>query len=604
MSGQPTIWTVLGIDETMDAVAIRRAYAKRLKQDRPADAHSFQMLRSAYEMALRHAYQKAQQQSQQMTADKAHADAAIQPRPETATEISSPQATTNVAAAQPAAQPVDESTNQPVEQHDELNAQLGALGHSFQQLYQSLKAGNEQAARRHFDDILSSAALERIDIEHRVEYELAQLLAATLPASDVLLDAVIKRFGWDNQKVNARVTPAMIAILNRRRDVEFRRTITYSGHPYRSAYDGLRTRTLALFRWIKAHYHLFGRATEHQLLQHVRREYPSLISDFDPQIVAWLDRMASRPQPSFVLIGVFLGMALLSLLASLYGLFLGTTSIQKTLYSQLQILGAGAVTVAAWLLLIDWPRMMVRKKWPKEAPWYLRAGWMLMLVAVLLTSAIMPDNKIAFISMVLLTVISASWCAIFTERFWVPHNNFSGNILVVTLLTNVPLLYWWLFLGQQMDFKMMATPMIAVMTLSVITAGPLASNLQQKMTATQRIPIALIMLFLSALTIKAVWEMSKFTAYYSLCVALTFALVAISRPFNVLLLPAQRAATLLAGFVGCMIFFSVAESPDVYVSNPTIVGGAFAFCAMIFVSTSMLIFNELRILWKKPRLQR
>jgi DnaJ-class molecular chaperone len=50
------IWHVLGIEPTEDLRAIKRAYARKVKENNPEDApEQFQAIRNAYEIALSYA---------------------------------------------------------------------------------------------------------------------------------------------------------------------------------------------------------------------------------------------------------------------------------------------------------------------------------------------------------------------------------------------------------------------------------------------------------------------------------------------------------------------------------------------------------------------
>ena len=54
-------WSTLGMEPTADLIAIKRAYAARLKVTRPDDdAQAYQALREAYEFAQEHARRLAQ----------------------------------------------------------------------------------------------------------------------------------------------------------------------------------------------------------------------------------------------------------------------------------------------------------------------------------------------------------------------------------------------------------------------------------------------------------------------------------------------------------------------------------------------------------------
>lgn len=65
-------WEVLGLDETVDARAIRRAYAGRVKQTRPdVDPAGFQLLTDAFDWALHEARRRQAELEQPVQADGA-----------------------------------------------------------------------------------------------------------------------------------------------------------------------------------------------------------------------------------------------------------------------------------------------------------------------------------------------------------------------------------------------------------------------------------------------------------------------------------------------------------------------------------------------------
>jgi hypothetical protein len=110
-------WPTLGIEPTGDLLAIKRAYAARLKRTRPDDdAAAYQALRSAYEFALQHARWAAQQPVPSPTAAAEPPSALESPEPPTAPEAALPQFAEEApapAAMQEAAAPEAEAESPP-----------------------------------------------------------------------------------------------------------------------------------------------------------------------------------------------------------------------------------------------------------------------------------------------------------------------------------------------------------------------------------------------------------------------------------------------------------------------------------------------------------
>jgi hypothetical protein len=102
-----SIWDTLGIEATVDLVAIKRAYAARLKTTRPDDdAGAYQQLREAYEWAQQH----ARWQREQAQEETAHHDQAVDHVP-----VASAQAATEPPVAKAAdAPPVRSEVIDPV----------------------------------------------------------------------------------------------------------------------------------------------------------------------------------------------------------------------------------------------------------------------------------------------------------------------------------------------------------------------------------------------------------------------------------------------------------------------------------------------------------
>ena len=203
-------WQVLGIAADGDRAAIRRAYARRLRETHPEDdPEGFKALRAAYEHALmvvdareRGVVDDDDEWCEDRDGESLTVSAVTLPiEPHIVIKPAAPE------VEPPKADPLQ------VERDEEQAAFQAAMNALGQQL--SAPWRDDHAAERLFADVLSSPAMGEIAIRGHAEEWLAQLIAGNQPQSDAILLQAVEAFGWNEDAVFTRRSLAVDAVLAR-----------------------------------------------------------------------------------------------------------------------------------------------------------------------------------------------------------------------------------------------------------------------------------------------------------------------------------------------------------------------------------------------------
>lgn len=568
MTGQPSIWHTLGISSTVDSSVIRRAYATRLKATQPEDdPEGFKLLRAAYETALHLARTHAAGHVQ-------HAAASPRPAAPAPREQEPPEPLQRSQPAQPTQSP------QP-------DPDLLELQRAFQSLHHALTSASEDLpphARQTLAAILKSTALDNVSLEQQVQYRLAELLASTLPRSDPLLQACVDRFGWANTQAQLALAPPMIAILVRLQDLAFLEALQSGRHAYSHAFRALQRRKLPVLAWIVAHLNKAGRPSEFELLQYLRVHHPSLVVMLNPQAVAWWDRLASRPQPSFPLLAI--GAALTGLVSAI------GWGAERNLKGGL----ATAVTFAGLLLwkylLLDWPRVLVRRKWP-VAPAWMRVGWLPLAATCVLLSFVFPPGSRLVWLLAVPALAAVQWALIFRP----PAPPVDLNTLLRGLLPYVLLIVWWIGLTEGFPIESSAGLFVLVFALTAASLFGWALTYvfwTEDLTPAWRQKILICVALAASGVSGLLWFATPIIEWRPACAALVLIVLAVRRQIDSTLSDRQRSVLMVWLAAGSIASTTLSKHPEIVKRGFLLAGIGAVLTTSVILCVSMALWNEWR----------
>jgi hypothetical protein len=474
----PQLWRVLGIEPTNDVSVIRRAYATRLKVTRPEDdAEGFARLRAAYEQALAIARRLnlgavtvrpvPPSEPQAPTETGALTDEPSEPVPRSSSGTS-PSRT-----AEPDARPGVQPAPKPPSQDAEIEAMTAAFHNLHAALTAPEPGGTEIVPL--LRAVLRSAAAQRISILQRLELQIAELLAATVPRSDPLVEECVAHFGWEKYEHALRANRTVLALLARRGEPTFRplpRTDQTTSSS--SAYSGSR----------------MHRSSERALLRVVRNQHASVIATVDQNEIEWWERFRMGPQAAYSLTGLGLIAVLMGMVIVLAG---AHRTIRPAAWTFASILWVSIALVFGHLFLIQKPVLWVARRWSTRPPLLLQLGWAVVLLLSLALTTLIPDGAVLRLVEGLLGPLCCLW-AIYIAG---PHDPLTqsappaANMIVMAarmLLLNLPLLAWWLHLASLAvvpTSELLA--ILALMAASAFGLTPTARLWQWRLSHRQRL---------------------------------------------------------------------------------------------------------------------
>jgi hypothetical protein len=419
VTSPPTVWSVLGIDTTGDQIAIRRAYASRLKVTHPEDdPQGFQRLRAAYEQALRWAASQTAKSSMPIAARTSQATNRVEAP---ALAVQAP--VEDAAAASPHHAPPSDIQTALVALRDSLKADASA----------EASAATEENLTR----VLGLATLLDLTRQGEVEHTVARVLLESVPRSDPLLRRAAERFGWtSNERGGRNQAFSRVCDRLRARDLE---TALHSGEHWMSAAYRALTRAPRPLEW-RLRAMVFGLGEEvRALLDKCEVERLWLGPSLNRGALAWWQTYFSEPHMTRGSLAFAGGVGVL-------GFFVALGREPGFPPRLLQDVAVGIASAVGVLLvrryMVDWPLMFVRRRWSKGLPASVRFGWFPTSLVLLGVAGFLPSH-LSLYAVLPLALAAFFWSFVVQE--WEARNLARADRLRVLwprVLVNVPMAAW------------------------------------------------------------------------------------------------------------------------------------------------------------------
>lgn len=373
-----SIWAVLGLRATRDRDAIRRAYARKLRETNPEDdPDGFMALRQAYEAALSRTSQPERAPVVPVEAPPAMEAEAV----------------AEVPAAEPAAvvQP-DVRATEEIDLRGRRDALLAALADD---------ATDAAALLARFEAMLAAPMMAEIGVRAGMADWVAHVVASQLPRADPLVAPAIAAFGWDDETGLRRLPPAVHAVRQRRDELDF---VAAAARPHAPLHLGWQALTgPARPPWRRQLAALLpGRPAEvRTLIAWADDTLPGIRDWFDADAEAWWQRWFERERVTGELL-------LLPLAGWLVALLLATTG---ALLAALLVALLAPVAPILVVRLVKQPQ----RNWaenPWDRPAWQREGWMAALMLLPLVAGVVPASPFGIAIIAVAALLVLGWTTI------------------------------------------------------------------------------------------------------------------------------------------------------------------------------------------------
>ncbi|MDO7841679.1 hypothetical protein [Sphingomonas immobilis] len=377
-----TIWEILGLPAGSDRAAIRRGYAKKLRETHPEDdPEGFKELRAAYEMAL--AYADGRVFAGDENEDGAAGFTMIVTEGELATML-------DAHAPEPERPTFATESSGPEPEIDALlaerEADIAALNDLLGKLDAGLRgpwAGDDRVLVATFEQVMRANAMGEISVRDDVEHWIAHLIATTIPRSDAILAQAARAFGWVQDRQSG-LSPAVARAIERLDEWAVIENLGRDSHPLHPAWNTLTRPAGAYWSWRIDAFRPGMETGVETLLGERGPITPGLAHSFKADSVARWQAFLARPH---VTLGMFAAIPLMLVVFFAMQNGLGKPVAAIAPYAIWAPLLAILAPIAPFVA------RLLRRTWlAAPRPAVLQEGWVAGIGVVFLAAAFLPPH--------------------------------------------------------------------------------------------------------------------------------------------------------------------------------------------------------------------